>query len=187
MANPTVSNVASGKPLVTGGIWHAPLGSTLPTDATSALDAAFVGLGYVGEDGLTEAAERTTDKIKAWGGDTIKVVQTDFSATFSWSFAEATNGEALKVVYGEDNVTVVGNAIEIGVSSDQLPHACYVFEMQDGDNRMRIVVPDGQITEVGEITYTDGGIVLYQVTLEAFKDETGKQYYKYLENEGSGS
>lgn len=187
MAAPTVSNVASGKPLVTGGVWYAPLGSDLPTDASTALGPDFIGLGYVGEDGLTEAAERTTDKIKAWGGDVIKVVQTDFSATFSWSFAEAHNGDALKVVYGEDNVVSTGTTHDISVSSEQLPHASFVFEMRDGNLRTRIVVPDGQITEVGEITYTDGGIVLYQVTMEAFKDENGKQFYKYLEEDSSGS
>ena len=40
MAN-TVSNVTAGKPKIGGAVFRAALGSTLPTDATTALDAAF--------------------------------------------------------------------------------------------------------------------------------------------------
>lgn len=44
------SKVTSAKPKVKGAIYNAPLGSTLPTDASSELDAAFKALGYVSED-----------------------------------------------------------------------------------------------------------------------------------------
>ena len=41
MAN-SINNVVVGKPLVTGGISVAPLGTVLPTDATTALDASGI-------------------------------------------------------------------------------------------------------------------------------------------------
>ena len=59
------------KPKTTGAIWVAPVGSTLPTDATTALDAAFKCLGYASEDGVTNANSPDTDTVKAWGGDTV--------------------------------------------------------------------------------------------------------------------
>ena len=36
---------------ITGGLYKAPVGSTAPTDATTALDAAFINLGYVSQEG----------------------------------------------------------------------------------------------------------------------------------------
>ena len=47
----TATNVTVGKPKVGGAVHWAPLGTALPTSATEALNAAFVDLGYVSEDG----------------------------------------------------------------------------------------------------------------------------------------
>lgn len=183
-----VNNVVAGKP-VGGGVWRAPRGSVLPTDATTLPGAPFAGAGYIGEDGLTETQDRSTEKIRAWGGDTVKVVQTEFGLTFEFTFIESIKGEVLEAVYGKDNVTSVvasaskGNTHAVKVTSDQLPHEAYIFDVKDGDAHIRIVVPDGQITEVGEVTYSDGEVVGYQVTIEAFRDvDLGAQAIKYIDD-----
>lgn len=187
MANPAVANALQGKPLVTGGILRGTTGATLPTDAASTL-TGFNGLGYVSEDGLTETTDRTTDKIKAWGGDVVKVVQSEFSVTYAFTLYETLNDDVLKSVYGDANVTTTpptastGTLRTIKVNGDTLEHAPWVFDMKDGTAKIRVVVPDGQITTVGDITYNDGGIIGYAVTLEAFKDSSGNQAYKYIDD-----
>lgn len=184
----TAANVVSGKPLATGGILIAPLGTTLPTSVSTAPDAAFVGAGYIGEDGVTEGGERSTEKIKAWGGDTVKVVQTEHSLTYSFSFIETLNADVLKAIYGDANVTTTAATVSSGtqhtvlVTGESLPHKSYIFEIKDGDARIRIAVPDGQITEVGEITYADSEVIAYEVTVECFGDANGVKATKYLDN-----
>ncbi len=49
-----------------GSVFVAPVGSTLPVTPVSALDAAFIDLGYVTEDGATFRRNRTTEPISAW-------------------------------------------------------------------------------------------------------------------------
>lgn len=170
------ANVLAGKPLATGGVLVAPLGTALPSDATTALDAAFKSAGYVGEDGLTEATERSTEKIKAWGGDTVKIVQTDFAVTYTFTFLETLNADVLKTIYGDANVTTTaatpgaGTLHAVKVVGDPLPAKTFVFDMKDGDARIRIVVPNAQVTELGEITYSDESVVGYQVTVEGLRD-----------------
>ena len=44
---PNVDNVSTGKPKITGAVYRAPLGTALPTDATTALSGAFVDMGYI--------------------------------------------------------------------------------------------------------------------------------------------
>lgn len=192
MAN-NVKNVVAGKPLAAGGVWRAPIGTALPTDETTTLNAAFKSAGYIGEDGLTETQDRSTEKIKAWGGDTVKVVQTEFGLTYQFTFLESASAEVLKAVHGAANVTTTpatsssGAKHAVKITSEQLPHEIYVFEIKDGDARIRICVPDGQITEVGEVTYSDADVIGYQVTVEAFYDATlGAQAVKYI-NDGQKS
>src|SRR5690606_2895279 len=148
-------NVAAGKPLATGGVLIGDLGAEAPEDARTALDSAFVAAGYVGEDGLTETTDRSTEKVKAWGGDIVKVLQTDFSVTYTFTFIETHNTSVLETVYGDDNVEVTpapgsaGARRTVKVTADTRPHKSFVFDMRDGDSRIRIYVPDGQVTEVG--------------------------------------
>lgn len=184
----TVANVAAGKPLASGGIYLAPIGPTAPTGVSDALNAAYTSAGYIGEDGVTEGGERSTTKIKAWGGDVVKVVQDEHTLTYTFRFIEAMNGEVLKAVYGDANVSTTaatsttGTIHEVKVTGDSLPHLQIVFEIKDGDNRIRISAPDAQITEVGEITYSDGDVIGYEVTVECFADADGVKATKWLDN-----
>ena len=75
MANNAL-NVTTGKPKIGGSIFRAPIGTALPTDATTALNVAFVGMGYVSEDGVTNSTDMEMENIKAWGGDTVLNVLT---------------------------------------------------------------------------------------------------------------
>jgi len=188
MAAPAVKNVVAGKPLATGGVLSGPEGTALPTDATTALNAGFKALGYASEDGLTRSTERSTEKVRAWGGDIVKVVQSEFSVTYSVTLLGATDADVLKVVYGDDNVTTTaadathGTRQAVAVNGDELPYRPFVFEMKDGKTRLRIVVPNGRVTEVGEISYTDSGVVAFPLTIEAFEDEDGNNSYEYSDD-----
>src|SRR5690606_29492691 len=123
-----------------------------------------------------------------WGGDIVKVVQSEFSVTYSFTFYESINADVLKAVYGDDNVastaadTTHGNQHAIQVKSDQLPRGPWLFEVKDGDARIRIHVPVGQITTVGEVTYSDESVIGYPVTVEAFADSNGVQAYTYIDD-----
>ena len=63
MAN-EVKNVTTAKPKVSGAVFYAPLGTTLPTDATTPLDTKFKNLGYVSEDGFTFSTATSSENIK---------------------------------------------------------------------------------------------------------------------------
>ena len=184
----TASNVVSGKPLSTGGLLIAPLGTALPASGVAVPGVSFVTAGYIGEDGVTEGGDRSTEKIKAWGGDVVKIVQTEHSLTYQFTFIETLNSTVLKNIYGDSNVTTTaatsttGTIHAVEVTSDVLPHKEYIFEIKDGVAKIRIVVPDGQITEIGEITYSDADVIGYSVTVECFPDATGVKAYKYLDN-----
>src|SRR5690606_41219173 len=101
MAN-DVNKVLAGKPLATGGVLRGDDTAVAPTDAVTA-PTGFNALGYIGEEGLTETTDRSTSKIRAWGGDIVKVVQPEFSVTYSLTFYELLTAEERKAVYGESH------------------------------------------------------------------------------------
>lgn len=182
MAN-NAQNVTAGKPKVGGAIYRAPLGTTLPTDASTALDPAFVGLGYVSEDGLVNSNTPTSENIKAWGGDIVLTTLTEKPDTFQFTLIEALNAEVLKAVYGDSNVTVATDGkITLKANSTQQPDCAWVFDMVLKDGALkRIVIPDAGISAVGDVTYADGSAVGYQTTISAMPDSNGDTHIEYIE------
>jgi hypothetical protein len=179
------TNVTVGKPKVGGAVHWAPLGSTLPTDATTALDPAFVDLGYVSEDGLVNNNSPESDTVKAWGGDTVLSLQTDRPDTFALTLIEAMNDEVLKAIYGSANVTVDNDGnVTVKATAEDMPSGSWVFDMiLKGGRAKRIVVPNGTISELGEITYKDDEAVGYNITITDVPDTTGVYHYEYIEAE----
>lgn len=177
-----VNKVSYGKPKVGGAISVAPLGSPLPKDAKSDLEAVYKNLGYVSEDGLTNANSPDADRIKAWGGDTVLVVSTEKPDTFEFTLIETVNVDVLKVVYGEDNVVGdLSTGITVTANADQaLPHV-YVIDMTLKNKTLkRIVIPSGVVSETGDVEYKDDEAVGYNITVDALPDERGNTHYEYI-------
>jgi len=54
-----------------------------------------------------------------------------------------------------------------------------VIEAVDGTSIVRIVLPNAEVTEVGDRTYASGDATVYPVTVTAYPDSTGVKAYKY--------
>ena len=178
------SLVTAGKPKVAGGIYYAPAGSTLPTDTSTALDNAFILLGYISSDGVTNSNSPESSDITAWGGYTVRSEMTGRADTFQFTMIEAFNTDVLKVVYGD---TKVSGTLSTGITVTVGPHAledhAYVIEMIGTDNTAhRVVIPAGQVQSVGDVTYVDGSAVGYQVTINAEPDANGNTHYEYIKS-----
>ena len=174
-------NVTTSKPKIGGAVSRAPLGTPLPTDATTALDKEFKSLGYISEDGLTNANSPDSDKIKAWGGDTVHTYQKEKPDTFKFKLIEAENPDVLKTVYGDDNVEGdIKTGLTVKANSSDAAYCAWVVDMILNGALKRIVVPSAKLTEIDDIVYADEEALGYDITIAATPDTAGNTHYEYL-------
>lgn len=178
----TASNVSAGKPLPTGAIHVAPKGTSLPTTTSESLAAGFKDLGYCSDDGLTNGTNLEVQKIKAWGGDTVLVIQSSKEDTFTFKLIEVKNVEVLSFVYGSSNVSGdLDSGITINVNNTDVEEVSIVIDMIMSDNTAkRIVIPTAKISEVSDIVYGDEEAVGYETTVDCIPDSSGNTHYEYI-------
>lgn len=184
----TVTNVVAGKPKVAGGVYIGATDVALPTDATTALDAALKSLGYIGDSGLVQATNRDVSSVKAWGGDRVADLQTGYAETYKLTLIESLNPDVAKARYGDGAVTVTaastthGNQLAIARTSAMLPLKAWVFDMGYGAYSRRVVLPNARITDTDDVAYTDGDVIAYGVTITAYNDESMHPSYEYTDD-----
>lgn len=170
-----------------GAVATAPLGSTLPTDASTDLDPAFETVGLIGPEGFEIEPVRNTVELDVWGGTVEREVSTSFKETIRTTLMESANAEVLKLVYGEENVEVgVGGAISIRKNASQPAPRVWVFTMKDGDGRRRVVATKGQLKLNGAVTFVHSDAIKYAVEINCMTDANGDTSNEYISDSSTG-
>lgn len=187
---PNAGNVTAGKPSIAGAIFTAVFGTALPVTPNESLASAFKDLGYVTQDGVTNSTNIESTTIKEWGGKTVLTIQTSKDDKFKTKLLESKNVDALKEVFGQNNVSVAGNGlISIVANADEQDYRSYVIDMCLSDGGLhRIVLPKAKVSSIGDITYTASNAVNFDLTFDTAPDGSGNTHYEYiLPGSGSGA
>lgn len=160
---------------VTGSVNFAPAATALPADNTTALAVAFVDQGYVDESGVTQTISRSVQSIRAWqDGSIVRKITSEHDVSYAFTLME-TSAEALKTYYNNfaaGTVEVKGGSGRRGV---------WVLEVLDGMKKVRVVIPDGEVTEQGDVSYVNADAIKYPVTISAYPDGSGVKAYIYTD------
>jgi hypothetical protein len=186
---PAVAEVQAPSPNVQGGVWRAPASTTpLPTDSIAALPAAFVSLGYTDDDGVTRREDRPNTKQYAWGGQLVASLQEHYAVTFTFKLLQVIHPEVLKATHNDSNVTTTPATTTTGTLTTTLLNplinlnSVFVIEGFYQLATMRLVLPIARITMLGDFKITHKSLSVYDVTLEAFPDNTGNFVYQYWDD-----
>ena len=165
---------------VTGAVYVAPVATALPTNATTALAVAYEDVGFIHEDGVTETQDTDTEDIKAWqNGATVRKIQTSHDLMYAFTMLE-TNGIVLKEFYGDFTAGEAAADDVTEIKGEELPNRRWVLSVVDGLEVIRIAIPDGQITDRGDVTYANSEAVGREVTITCYPDSTGVKAYVYM-------
>lgn len=156
----------------TGGVYVAPTTTAAPSAYDSALDPLFVDLGYISDAGISETLDKSPQDVRAWqNGALVRRVITESSQTFNMTFIE-TNKNTVELYYGA-KVSADGS-IKIDPSKTGGKQS-FVIDVIDGEFIKRTYIPSGEVTEVGDMTYSNGDPIGYEVTLTAYASTSGDE------------
>jgi len=183
------NNVFVGAPdqLVTGAVLTGPSTDVIPATID---DIRFQGLddsGYVNEDGVTITPNESTESIKDWSGAEVRRILTEFTGEIAWSHLEL-NAAAARNYFGDDNVQVdpatdtKGTRMRGALGKHHLPTKAWYFKVKDGDRRIVVMVPHGQVSQRGEIPLVSNAAVTLPVTLATYPDKAGNNIYLFTDD-----
>ncbi|MFT4081189.1 MAG: hypothetical protein QM638_01255 [Nocardioides sp.] len=190
MATPTTAAVAAWSPdKVAGGIAYLPPGTALPTDASTALPAAAVALGYVSEDGIADASDAaSTDDTVAWGGDVVATLtSTKRVARFTAKLLGVLDSDVLQYTFGDDQVTVTAatestpTKIAVAENGTDPKSGIIVITGFYGGKLARIVVPNASAILNSEDPMVHSAVSGLEVQVTCLPDELGNVRYRYYE------
>lgn len=167
---------------VTGELYAAVTGTPRPANSTAALNAAYTGMGYVSDEGVTESLDESVDRIVAWQGATVvRTTVTEATATLEMTLIE-TKAAVLELFHKGSTVTELGGGhYKIDVKPPTEKRQQFVLDVLDGTKHIRFDIPDGEVTERGEIVYANGEPIGYPVTIICYP-VSGVLYTKYSDD-----
>jgi len=162
----------------------APIGTALPTTTLGALNAAFVGLGYLTEDGPTFTVGKETTDFPAWQSfDPIRSAVTGREITVA-GVLQQWNEDTVPLAFGGGVIsgTTPNFKYTPPEPEDGVDERSLVLDINDGDVHVRIVFPRGYATEAVETQFQRGATSVLPITFKALKPDVGSIYSIYSDS-----
>ena len=185
MATMNAAEVGAGSAKVTGAIWMAPKGTTLPTDATTALAGTYTLLGFTSDAGVTISENDSSQDLTAWEGRTkVYSVKTEYYETVAFTPIQ-TNADVFKLTYGSGNVTTSGTAITIKHKADTLDPVVIVIETSPRTGIVKRYCGTFQLTSRGDATLDGTQFDMRELTFSSIPDSNGVHMFEYASVTGA--
>ncbi len=180
MATMDASQVTIGSAKTTGAIYVAPKGTTLPTDATTALAGAFSLLGFTSDAGVQIAETSSTQAIRAWEGRMeVYNVRSEYTESVSFMPIQC-NADVAKLMWGDGKVTVgTGGALTVKHHGEMLEPVVIAIETTPRAGIVKRFAGTFQLVERGEQTMDGTQVDGRQLTFRAIGDANGVTMFEY--------
>lgn len=167
-------------------VWFAPEGSAAPTDAATALDAAFLSPGVCGSDGFTLTPDTSSTDIGGFGVlGPVRTITTSEKTTGKVVMLQS-NLVSLAVYHrmplvGTGAPTVDTTTGEIATTDGVARTQRYAFAQTavDGLNLIRTYCPSVEVTARDAFQIGAAKEVSYGVALTCYPDATGLSVYQW--------
>lgn len=168
-----------------GSIRTAPVGTTAPTDTTTAWAAGWVDLGFVTDDGLS--LTRDVNKVDKYAWQSLAVIRsiyTSVALTFAFSLSEW-NADTVPLAFGGGSWVASGaeSKYEFPANPNAVERA-FGFEWIDAATgvKNRLIVPRAQATASGDIKLVGTDTAVIPVTLSVLATDVSSPLATLISN-----
>lgn len=177
-----VRNSDNANALVDGIVSVADVGSTLPTNVTSPLDAAFADTGWLTDAGIGETPSTDSTPKRGINGAIVKTVRGSDDRSFTFECYERNAVTMGLMRPGSTPATVSGvttTHVKSYLGSDE---RAWVLEQDMGVYTRRMIVPRGQAFLTGAVTDKPGDLAVLQFRIDAYPASDGTTYIDITDN-----
>ena len=177
---------AVGPDRITGAVMYAPLGTAMPVGVNASV-SSFTECGYIDETGVKFAQTQNWIQARDWNGDIARSFLSTFDSILSFVFME-TNVNSVNQFFGIAQVTATaptgstGNAMAVAVNSQEPTRQAYVINAKDGAKKLRICLPNAQVTKRGDMMLSRKAAMTWAVDVTAYPDSLGNNAYLYTDD-----
>jgi hypothetical protein len=152
----------------TGDVYVAAVGSTAPTDVTTAWAAAWKHTGYQEEDGATFGISYDTDPKKSWQSlDPTNYVRTGRASTFKTTMKQW-NQVNFPIPFGGGSMseTSLGSGVYKydAPTGSTIDYRAVGLHVTDGTKIGRLIIPKALLTDVSEVQFAKGEEAVFELT-----------------------
>lgn len=170
-----------------GEVYIAPVGTSLPTTATGALNAAFVGLGLITTDGVTLSVEPEIQDINSWQSRQAtrrELINQAVTAAFA---LQQFNETTVPFAFGGGAVTNPSGSnyrYELPASG-ALDEKAMIIDAVDGSIQQRWIIPRGNVSDAVETNMNRESEGTLPITFRALAPSDGSTSLILITNDSA--
>ena len=182
--------IAMADQQTTGAALAGDVITTIPAtfaDAVTAI-ANFTATGYLGEDGIALSTSLSTTDFKEMNRGTVRKGLDDFTGTVTYTELQFMDEDVLERKFGEDNVSVTAattsasKKIHVKIGANLPPEQAFAWKLKDGDARVIILIPKGQVTNGLDVTFAANAMASVPTEVSAYDDGHGTSIHIYFDD-----
>lgn len=165
-----------------GPVFCGDVVTTIPADFAAAealVNKMTKNSGYLSSDGLSLASDFSTSDINEWGGSIVRKVLESYVGSVNFTIIQ-TDATAWATALGDDHVTTSADGYRAALGSHLAPECGWGFKMKDGNNKLIVLIPRGQVTEFDEMSFVRTDALGLNLTVTSYDAGEGDSIYVYF-------
>ena len=160
----------------TGALWRAPLGTTIPTDSTTAYASGFVNLGYLSK-GFELAQDLKQKEVSAWQTlEIVRLINTSLTRTVSFDAIESNNATVALAWGGATISAGTAGAYTLTIpDASATQEAIYGIDWSDGATNQRIIIKRGVLKSLPKVKFSREEAITYSFDIQAVAPADGSK------------